>query len=107
MVCGSPSSQPIVQDNHESVKVVDNMQYLGHPVTNNRQNPLLVETTKDFTCKLNGFSSYFDKVNCDVKSVLFKLYCTSFCGAQVCALYDGICHTLCVSMYALIMNKLV
>ena len=82
---------------------------------------------------MNGFSSYFSKVNCDVKSVLFKLYCTSFYGAQVCALCDGVieililhigrplggyggsriepvesfCHTLCVSMYALIMNKLV
>ena len=38
------------------------MQYLGHPVTNNRHNPLVEETTKDFTCKVNGFSSYFDKV---------------------------------------------
>ena len=66
------------------------MQYLGHPVTNNRQNPLVEETTTDFTCKVNGFSSYFDKVNCDVKSVLFKLYCTSFYGAQVCALCDGV-----------------
>ena len=104
------------------------MQYLGHPITNNRQNPLVEETTKDFTCKVNGFSSYFDKVNCDV-----KLYCTSVYGAQVCALCDGVieililhigrplggyggsriepvesfCHTLCVSMYAMKMNKLV
>ena len=44
------------------------MQHLGHPVTNNRQNPLVEETIKDFTCKVNGFSSYFDKVNCDVSA---------------------------------------
>ena len=82
---------------------------------------------------MNGISSDFDKLNCDVKSVLFKLYCTSFYGAQLCALCDGVieililhigrplggyggyrvepvesfCHTLCVSMYALIMKKLV
>ena len=67
-VCGSPSSQPRVQGNNESVRVVDNMQYLGHPVTNNRQNPLVEGTTKDFICKVNVLSSYFDKVNCDVKS---------------------------------------
>ena len=66
------------------------MQYLGHPVTNNRQNPLVEETTKDFTYNMNGFSSFFDKVNCDVTSVLFKLYCTSFYCAQVCALCDGV-----------------
>ena len=66
------------------------MQYLGHPVTNNRQNPLVEETTKDFTCKVNGFSSYFGKVNCDVKSVFFKLYCTSCYGAQVGAICDGV-----------------
>ena len=36
---------------------------------------------------MNGFSSYFEKVNCDVKSVLFKLYCTSFYGAQVYVIY--------------------
>ena len=71
------SNTPISATPHESVKVVDNI-YLGHPVTKNRQNPLVEETTKDFTCKVNEFSSYFDKVNCDVKSVLFKLYCTSF-----------------------------
>ena len=91
------------------------------------------ETTKDFTCKVNGFSSQFDMVNCDVKIVLFKLYCTSSYGAQVCAYVmellrflilhigrplggygdsriepiESFCHTLCVSMYALIMNKLV
>ena len=90
MVCGSPSSQPRIQRNNESVKVVDNMQYLGHPVSNNRQNLLVEETTKDFTCKVNGFSSYFDKLNCDVKSVHFKLYCTSLYGAQLCALCDGV-----------------
>ena len=73
MVCGSPSSQPRVQGNNESVKVVDNMQYLGHPVTNNRQNPLVQETTKDI-CKVDFFYlSYFDEVNCDVKSVFFKV----------------------------------
>ena len=66
------------------------MQYLGHPVTNNRQNSLVEETTKDFTCKVNGVSSYFDKINYDVKSVFFKLYCTSFYGAQVCTLCDGV-----------------
>ena len=90
MVCGSPSSQPRVQGNNENVMVVDNIQYLGHPVSNNRQNPLVEETIKDFTCKVNGFSLYFDKVNCDVKSVLFKLYCTNLYCAQVCALCDGV-----------------
>ena len=55
-------------------------------ISNNRRNPLVEETTKDFTCKVNGFLSYFDKVNCNVKSVLLS------CTAQVVMVHSVTCR---------------
>ena len=127
MVCGSPSFQPRVQGNNESVKVVDNMQYLGHPVTNNRQNPLVEETTKDFTWTWTwtGFHHISIRVcflSCTAqvfmvhRYVLYVMELLRFLilhigrplggyGGSRIEPVESYCHTFCVSMYALIILK--
>ncbi len=82
----------------QCVKVVKDMKHLGHVITDDINDTLIKPIVNDFNVKFNTFLAYFNDVRCDVKSTLFKQYCTSFYGSHVCALYDKDVENLYVSL---------
>ena len=89
--------QPMVYVNGDVVPVVTKMDYLGHTIVNNNNDPLLEDIVKDFNCKVNHFLADFNQVSSTVKNVLFKQYCTSFYGIPISLLEDQQINRLHVS----------
>lgn len=71
----------------EKVEVVTEMKYLGFYLSNNVNDSLVKPVINDFNNKVNSFFAYFNNVQSEVKNVLFRQYCSSFYGYQVCAYY--------------------
>jgi len=79
---------PCISVNGEIVKVVNEINYLGHVISRDRSAPMVHDAIKDFNGKFNAFIGDFSSVTSTVKNSLFKQYCCSFYGFQNCALYS-------------------
>jgi hypothetical protein len=87
MVFGKHPGNVSLYVNNERVSVVEEFKYLGHIISNKKNDPMIKCVKNDFVTKVNTFLGNFTGVSSDVKSDLFKQYCTSFYGSQSCMLY--------------------
>ena len=78
---------PNVYVNNQIVKVVTEIDYLGHKISKDRSNNLVKHIVNDFNIKFNSFMGDFQCITSEVKNSLFKQYCCSFYGFQNCAFY--------------------
>ena len=89
IVFGSSPQNIILNVNGERVDVVNEINYLGHVITNRKNDPMIKSVKNDFITKVNTFLGNFSCVSSDIKNALFKQYCTSFYGSQSCMMYHS------------------
>jgi hypothetical protein len=85
---------PKVYVNDQIVRVVTEIDYLGHKISKDRNNNLVKHIVNDFNVKFNSFIGDFHCVTSEVKNSLFKQYCCSFYSFQNCAFYTKECERL-------------
>ena len=89
LIFGSHSQNITLYVNNELVNVVNEIKYLGHIISNKKNDPMIKSVKDDFVKKVNTFLGNFSNVSSEVKSSLFRQYCTSFYGSQSCMLYHS------------------
>lgn len=68
--------------NDEKVEQVTSINYLGHCVSANRNDPLVENVVKDFNSRVNNVIASFSGISSVVKHSLYEKYCTSFYGSN-------------------------
>ena len=87
LIFGNYVNIPDIYVGGSKVEVFNDMDYLGHKITNNIDDCLVKGIIDDFNVKVNTFLAYFSDLRCGVKNTLFKQYCTSFYGFHICGFY--------------------
>ena len=72
----------------EIVEKVNELKYLGFMFTNGLGDSFQSALVKDFNCKFNIFMSDFSKITSKLKNELFKTYCCSYYGSNLCKFQD-------------------
>ena len=67
----------------EQVAQVNCLKYLGHTLSQDRQDPHIEYIKKDFVVKINSFIGDFQNLSSNIKYDLFRTYCMSLYGTNI------------------------
>ena len=77
------------------IPTVERIKYLGHILYKDITHCGFDNIISDFNMKVNLFHLDFGSLQCDIKSRLFKQYCCSFYGTQLCELDSIAMYRIC------------
>jgi hypothetical protein len=76
--------------NSQPIENVESFKHLGHVISSQMEDAAdITNRRNDFVGQVNNLLCYFRKLTSHVKYILFRSYCTSFLGCELCSLLSN------------------